>query len=322
MRRLLAFCACVALAAPSRAAQGFFAPGDLPRKPAGLDAAFAAVIRLERANLSDTCSAVAVSADGYLLTNIHCVEGCLEQAGWLEDGGAAVAAGEGYRVLSVARQPPEEGLACPGYMWSTPSLYTGGARLVWLGRGKETFDEGKVDAMSGDAVSGLAENQDDAALLKFDVPSAVPCLRAALAAPGAGEPVWAIGYPLWTTRHDGHDSDGAGKYVSYGLVRGSLRDDPYLPSLIETPSAWARLESIYGKPQLLLSDLDIMPGNSGGAMIDADGRLAALSYGIVKNTQERYLGATALGLRLTTIRAEIEAALGKEKAAAVFSCPR
>lgn len=122
-------------------------------------------------------------------------------------------------------------------------------------------------------------------------------------------------------RLDGCDSSGYKKHVSPGTVRASIRQDPYLRGLIRDEGRWSRLEYVYAGPDLLLSDIDLMDGSSGGPLVDSSGRLAGLTWGSIARSADEELHATAPGLRIETLRRETEAALGKDEARKVFSCP-
>lgn|GEM_PF-1371584 len=300
----------------------FYLPENLPKRPAEFERAYAATVDLEIPNEGRICSAAVVSDDGYLLTDLHCVLHCLEDKGWLKDGRATREKGEGYEIVRIREdfRAPKD-MSCENLVWDEAGVRADNPRVVLLGKAKANFSEEKADILSESAVQAVRENMKDFALLKFELPHPVACLPAAAASPAAGQAVWGIGFPSFTMRYDGYDSSGYKKHISPGIVRKSIREDPYLRGLILDPARWSVIDCIYADPDLLLSDIDLMEGNSGGPLVDASGRLAGLTWGSVAHDGKKELHATALGLRIEALRREIAAGLGEDKAREIFSCP-
>ncbi len=92
---------------PATAQARFYTFENLPAKPLNFNRANAAALRLEVVNGGgDHCSAVSVSPDGYVLTNLHCVKQCLVDNGFAKNGfeetkdrqGAAKQAGAVFKL--------------------------------------------------------------------------------------------------------------------------------------------------------------------------------------------------------------------------------
>lgn len=300
----------------------FYLPENVPTRPTAFERAYAGTVALEIADEGRICSAAAVSRDGYLLTNLHCVLHCLKDKGWLEDGRARVEEGEGYKLVRIAegsRAP--RGVVCENLAWAEGDVYAAGGRVVWLGRGKANFSEERIDELPSRVLEAIRGGMDDFALLKYELPGPAACIPIAPAGPAPGTPLWGLGYPSWTTRYDGFDSTGYKKHITHGSVRRSIREDPYLRSLITDEERWSRLDRVYSSPDLVLSGLDSMPGSSGGPLLDASGRLAGLTWGVVAYSREKELSATALGLRIDSVVRELRAGLGEARVRKVFDCP-
>lgn len=316
----------LALFAAVPASAGFqkasiYLPENLPAKPAGFERAYAAAIGLSIPNEGRICTGTPVSSDGYLLTNLHCVLHCLEDKGWFKDGRATLEQGENHKIVRIAekaRKPKDT--VCENLVWDEGSVYAANGRVVLLGSAKTNFSEEKVGELPETVVEAVYANMDDFALLKYELPAPAACIPAAPTSPAAGAEVWGIGYPNFTMRYDGFDSTGYKKHIAYGRVRGSIREDPYLQGLVAGDIPWRRLDRVYSQPDLLMSDLDTMGGNSGGPLLDASGRLVGLTWGIVASSSEKHLKATALGLRIEALRRDVSAGLGEARMKQVFSC--
>lgn len=268
----------------------------------------------------DHCSAVSVSRDGYVLTNLHCLKNCLADAGKpLEE-----ITGEHYSIQKPRKQNPK-GVVCDNLAWDdsdgNPHL---GGRVVWLGRGSQTFSDADVDLIPEDAFRDVVAHQDDFAILKFDMPAQTTCVPLSAAPPRAGGTVWTLGYPNFSSRGDGYDSSGYKKHISFGTVTTNIRSDAYLAGLIKTETQWRRLESAYGQPHVLLSLVDSMHGSSGSMIINEEGELIAIHYSATSPSADRMktdLGANGLAIRADHIHAELSAGLGEAAARRIFDCP-
>ncbi|MFA6093563.1 MAG: serine protease [Elusimicrobiota bacterium] len=304
----------------------FYLPEYLPERPAEFERAYDATVRLvisESSGLKSSCSSAFISQDGYILTNLHCIEPCLEQEGWFQDGRASLEEGAVYKIVRIRKDSrAPQSLFCEDVSFSVGDNRLIGAHVVLLGAGRSDGLDRKIDEAPASALKGLRANiAEDFALLKFDLPQASACLPVSPAAPAAGQALWIIGYPQETYRNDGYDSDGIRKLITLGIVRKSIREDPYLQSRMLDKGSWLRLSRIYSNPHLLMSGLDAVSGNSGGPLVDASGRLAGIHWGTIAYSRDTQVESTALGVRIEHIVASVQAALGKDKAAGIFSCP-
>jgi hypothetical protein len=114
-----------------------------------------------------------------------------------------------------------------------------------------------------------------------------PCVPADPRAITAGEPIWAAGFPDPAFRVGAPDSWGQGLYVTHGKVASDIRASAWLGTL--NPGSQEVFTGVYQPGieagELLLSDMDSQSGLSGGAVIDAKGRLVAVN---VATGQEDY----------------------------------
>jgi hypothetical protein len=314
---LPAVCLLLSTAAHAR----FYTRENLPERPRDFERAYAAALRLEEMNSGgDHCSAVSVSRDGYVLTNLHCLKNCLSDAGKaLEE-----ITGEHYSIQKPRKQDPKD-VVCGNLAWddSEGNAHVGG-RVVWLGRGSQTFSDPDVETIPAAAFRDVVAHHDDFAVLKFDLPGPTACVPASAAPPRAGSRVWNLGYPSFSSRGDGYDSSGYKKHISFGAVTTDIRTDAYLSGVIKTEEQWRRLESAYGQPHILLSIVDSMHGSSGSMIVDEEGELVAIHYSATSPSAERMradLGANGLSVRVDHIRAELKAGLGEDAARRIFDCP-
>lgn len=311
------------LLCPALSEAKFYIPENLPERPAFFQRAYDAASRLDEMNGNgDHCSAVPLSQDGYVLTNLHCVRQCLKLAG-VENSVLETSSGAHYSITRTRVQEPDN-ITCVNLMWDDSYGQTRiNGRIVWLGRGTLTFSDIDIGAIPEDIIRELSSNQDDFAVLKFETDRPNACVPAAEAAPGPGEKVWNIGYPAFTARHDGFDSTGYKKHIGFGTVTGDLRTDLYLSANITTEEQWRKLAGAYDG--VLMATTDSMSGSSGSMLINGAGELVGLHYSQTSPSSLRYdkdLGSNALAIRMADIIAELKAGLGAERTKKIFSCPR
>lgn len=318
MKALLpALCLLLSTAAHAR----FYTRENLPNKPRNFERAYDSALRLGEMNgAGDHCSAVSVSRDGYVLTNLHCLKNCLEDAG----KGLVEITSEHHSIQKVRKQNPK-GLVCANLAWEDRDgdAHVNG-RVVWLGRGSQTFSDEAVESIPDAAFRDVVAHHEDFAVLKFDLQRPAACVPSSASPPRAGGTVWNIGYPNFTMRYDGYDSSGYKKHVSFGPVTASVREDSYLSALIKTEAQWRRLEAAYGQPHVLLSGVDSMHGSSGSMIVDEEGELVAIHYSATSPSAKRMkadLGANGLAIRVDHVWADLRAGLGEAAARAVFDCP-
>lgn len=307
----------------------FYKPANLPLTPKNYERAVQASVRIGAAG--ETCSAALISKDGYVATAIHCIEKCIKPV-WGYNPAINVEwpslknVFDGVRVLE---QMPAR-LQCPDYITSNFYIWDhhlNNARLVWMGRGYITNDEKELVRLSPTAFAPLKDLSEDLAILKYDFesePRDLPCVPVVDKAPAAGAPVWALGYPV---RGPGYDYNGYKEYASLGRVRASIDEDPILRGYAREIAPkdvgvfWDYQRALWQKDGVLLTTLQAAHGNSGGMIVDENGSLAAILFSIIKSGAS-YNGSTVLGVSLPAARENIRRALGDDKAAEIFNCPR
>lgn len=302
---------------------GFHIPEELQDRPDNYERAIKAVVDV------DECAGVILSKEGYVATNIHCLKSCLtpqEYMGYFPDIKMEKIEGESFSALKIHEQVPL-GLTCPRWAMSALNIFEynlADPKVVWMGKGKHNHDELKVADLSEADFLSFADLTEDIAILKYDVSRATsefPCLPMAESSPS--DRLWAIGFPDYTKR----GSNGQ-KRVSLGEVRKSVSEDLVLQKyLAEIDPAlhnifWQREERIWNRPHILISSTDAHSGNSGGALINANGELEAISFSVTKLSSDEYLGASVMGVRPSFIKRELEKSLGSKMSEAVFNCPR
>lgn len=309
---------------------GFYPEEKLKFRPAGLENALASVRRIQ-ATQEDSCSSVFISHTGYVLTNIHCLTRCNElaaenpaEAGVRAMSGVfkGVAVEDQRKFVNFCNAHRKE-RAVPYYV--EPDL-VGEMEMVWAGRGRVTVNDDKLPDADPAEVETIKNSMNDYVILKTTPKEkGVSCLPVSeLPAPGAWS--WVIGFPAWNKRENGLGASGADKLVSYGTVRASVAEDPILQALAKPmePAAqekfWQRAKAIYDRADWLRTDADAFSNNSGGAIVDADGHLAALLFSVTKVSFDGYAGATVLGVSAAKIRAEVAKSLGAKLARQIFAC--
>lgn len=308
------------LALPARAA--FYPVEQVPVRPEGgiLEKASAAVQRISL--YGGNCSGSLLSPDGYVLTAFHCVEKCLQGTWDAPNDGAETVQTERFKLVRSRKRRPD--YLCPrGEPLGIIHDNANQPRVVWTGRGYETFKDSELKGLPEEVVENLRELVDDYAILKYELRTPAPCLRLAQAPPKPGETLWALGYPAWTDRPDGHNSAGPHRqHASFGPVRASLREDPYLQGLLTSEEEWRKEERVFGDGNAVLAGIDVHYGNSGGPLLDSRGEVAAVLYSSVHGSGSVDYKSSALGIPAWRILRDVREGLGEEAASRVFDCPR
>jgi S1-C subfamily serine protease len=317
---------------------GFYTNEQLTFRPNRIENALASTRRIQNTE-EDSCSSVIISNSGYLITNIHCMLKCNELA--LEnpaESGTRAFDSEKFKGIfngiKIVDQQKYVDFCNSHRSLNTIPYYVepdivGDLEMVWVGRGRANTKEEMLAPLSiTEAELAPFKNAlNDYVILKAKPQDGkkLNCLK-----PGPLPPVnawtWVIGFPAWNQRENGHGSNGAGQFISFGTVRSSVAGDVSLSSLAEhlgpaeKENFWRNSRFIYDRKDWLRTDADAFGNNSGGAIIDNNGQFVALLFSITKSTFEGYYGATVFGISPLTIRSEIEHSLGKQKAAEIFDC--
>jgi len=138
-----------------------------------------------------------------------------------------------------------------------------------------------ADGTAVDAEIQAADPFTDLAVLRVDR-TGLPVVERSSDAPGVGTPVVAVGNPL-----------GFENSVSVGIISGERRS---LPGAAQISPALV---------DLLQTDAAISPGNSGGALVDLDGRLVGITVAYLGPGQT---GAVSIGfaIPMTTVTDVVE----------------
>ncbi len=310
----------------------FYRPENLPVRPTQFERALKATIRLS-VTQDSSCSAVVLSKTGYVLTNIHCLNKCLEDIKY----------DERHQMLEMSSSDHFQGIEFPNEKIQKNSmreicsptsleyvaweLNAAHPEIVILGKGHVNLKENRIHEISATDFNRIKDSVEDFAILKYEVESPTTCLS--VSKTDANGAVWAIGYPAWTRRHDGFDSNGALQYISMGKTRSQLTQDLFLMQLLAgTPLSaeletlrMQRLNELWMRPKFLKANLDLQFGSSGGSIVNALGELVGLTFGAIGTSQKQILNSTSLGLSARWLKQEVSRRLGEKKAAEIFDCP-
>lgn len=313
---------------------GFYFPEQLPVKPLNLDRAYQAVVKIGSLTYGNgVCAGVLISRN-YVMTNLHCISMILfKKWGYEPNIQIDEQSFPHYKFRRISTQVPapiefNNPIRMNFFLWDQRMNIES---VVWLGQGWQNHDEKFVQTLSQDEFNSFKALSKDIAILKYkdetygQVPART-CLPLATNRVLPGRRLWTIGYPSGTHRENGFNSDDRSKYVSYGRVRGSVRQDPVLQDYASEMSAqdqkvfWTREKQIWEQPHLLITGIDIVTGNSGGAMIDAEGKLQGLTFTGTAPYTDYYTGGNAYAIHARSIKAMIAKDLGQKRANEIFDC--
>lgn len=307
----------------------FYQPENLPEKPNKLERAVRATVRISNMD-SGHCSGVILSKEGYVLTNLHCMFECFEYSGYLErypfkSKFGLDSAGGNFGFAEITNRAPKDeickAIGASMTIWELDAINK--PQIVALGKGLGNFKNEYILDTTEDFLENMATKNGDWAILKYKPRTDLTCLPIARA-PFKGTKLWGLGYPAFTQRKEGFNSDGHSLYETFGQTRSSIEEDPYLHSIFTNnpnkAAAWDRTRRIWNQDRFLLGNLDTMPGISGGPLVDEEGRLIAVTFGVIKPSDSQDLASTSLGYRVSEIFEEVEALLGEEEALRIFAC--
>ena len=305
----------------SIARSAFYQPEQLPNKPQKLKNAINSTFYLNVDDSDSHCTAFAISNDGYVLTNLHCLRSCFDNGSKyygadyykkIEDLGV-------FNLWEVKSNYPKNQI-CRNYTSFDNNKYFTEPHIVTLGAGKGSFEEKELSQIPKAIFNKIIKVSEDYAILKYDQVIAEPCIKISKTKKVESENLWLIGYPKKSDRQDGFDSDGLHQYVSTGFRRKSIKEDPYLKTIFKTKKEWNLESSMYDRHQFLLTDIDSLGGNSGGPIINSNGELEGLLFANVKPNADKYEQATAISLKASYIYASVLKKLGHKKTQEIFNC--
>lgn len=204
------------------------------------------------------CSGSYISDQGHILTAGHCLQNCAERAGLWKDRKpkemecilAVDGVAKRVKVILASRCNPSQG-------------------------GERRFKDG-TDECPDDA--------DLAIVLPDPAPSSFSCLEMATARPGPGEAIRAMGWPLKTERANGGNSDGTRLQVSKGRIVQQGYCDQVLADGSTKQVFIAGLKNV--NTRLLQATADVIPRQSGGALLNRNGQLVGVAHAVVHANQK------------------------------------
>jgi hypothetical protein len=324
VRRVRALTIALVLVSLTRASafaeMGFYLPEQLPagHVPEGLAAAYAASVYLKGRNFwTPDCNGTVLSPDGYVITALHCVEGC----GSVAFGKYQVfEAPTPYEYWEAFTRTPQ-GVTC---LRDVFALGLADPKLVFIGRGEVTFDETHISGVPADGLAKMAELSSDYAILKFETDRSLPCIPAAEEPLQAGDEVWGIGQPYAVTRPNGFSSDGSRKYVRFGGATDDLSLNSSFQKHGVPPGEIAGANEFFTGVGNFFADLDVIPGDSGSTLINARGELVGVltlgHYVDPDDPVREYMRYIAGFETIGKVREDVRRTLGEEAAARIFSC--
>ncbi len=299
----------------------FYNVDQLPIKPQNLENALSSTFYLNVDDSDNHCTAFAISNDGYVLTNLHCLRSCFDNGSeyYSEDYYKKTENTGVFNLWEVKSNYPKNQI-CRNYTAFDNNKYFTEPRIVTLGAGKGAFEEKELAKIPKAIFNKIVKISEDYAILKYDQVIDQPCIKISKTKKIQNENLWLVGYPKKSNRQDGFDSDGIHQYISTGLRRQSIKQDPYLKTIFTTTKEWNLESSMYDQKRFMLSDLDTLGGNSGGPIIDAKGELVAVLFASVMANTEKYEQSTAIGLKVDEIYKSVLKKLGLKKTQEIFNC--
>lgn len=283
------------------------------------EAAKSSVIRLEKP--SGSCTATLISKEGYVLTNAHCLSDCINQNKGLKNF-VNIFKTPDYSITTYSRDILKNKIYCEGYynfthknifVEDTPPL------LVWVGKGHSNFNDEKIVDFNPKVIDSLKSNKVDVAILKFKMrPNSMSCLK--ILKNSKLNEHWTIGYPDFTTRNDGFDSNGYSAFFNNGTFISSILNDAYIKTLNLNSRFYNLQAKIHDQSFILKSNIEAHVGSSGSPILDLDSNILGIVYGVVKLQSDKYLGASTLVLKIDKIIEDIEQDLGPQQTREIFNC--
>lgn len=300
---------------------GFYNSDQLTSKPQKLENAIAATFNLNVDDSDSHCTAFAISNNGYVLTNLHCLRSCFDNGSefYRDDYYRKTEQPGVFNLWEVKSNYPKNQI-CRNYTSFDNNKYFAEPKIVTLGTGKGAFEEKELNKIPKAIFNKVIKLSEDYAILKYDQVTDQPCIKLSQTEKVTNQNLWLVGYPKKSNRHDGFDSDGVHQYISAGSRRLSIKQDPYLKTVFKKEKEWNLESSMYDQKRFLLSNLDTLGGNSGGPIIDAQGELVALLFANINPNTEKYEQATAIGLRADEIYKSVLKKLGSKKTQEIFNC--
>ncbi len=298
--------------------KSLFFPKDI--MPAKINQAINGSARL----LVNSCSSFVVSNSGYVLTAAHCIEGCLKNSEYNE-----IKLTDSVTLYNYNYKPEDNKFrtcfevvflkAADAQAELIKSLTP---NLISVGSGSVAFSETSFfePTFTPIVAKSISKNATDYALLKFNSTTPLACIKL----PdnllnnindhdviSAGEKIFALGFPSETKDRGIYSgSNGESLYLSYGSVTNNVYENQYYKKLIFTPREYRLAQTAYlSNSGLIMSNMDIMSGNSGSVAINSESRIVGINIAIAASSsdvQEKYVEGSALTLNITKVLQDLK----------------
>lgn len=251
------------------------------------------------------CTGTRISAEGHILTARHCFNQCL-----------------------ISGQFVNQQALFPEYGWQSPQLYTfpndkkavcrttvdgvvKDIEILFTSSGFMTPSaQGSLSVSDPDIYNEFLDNHylynGDYAIVKEEVTQRTSCRELSVEPSLANDRVHYKGYPSASTgRPAGRDSDGQSLSLSQGYRTSSVSNNSCVPSEQLTAQVLGR----YDRSELYLSTVDVVPGASGSALLNTEGRIVGVInsvYSPRQNIYSHYCSGAAVAVSVARILQHLE----------------
>lgn len=263
-------------------------------------------------SFEDSCTGVAVSNDGYILTAKHCL--CAELIN--HHLSQELATANGARWCQNSNQIPNapiregkwgDGVITPrlkGISDTQPTVVAVGKRAYITWENSENFFANNSEMVLLD---------DDWAILKYKVSEPINCVRVSKKDPKVGDSVWAIGVPGYVENEKNIDRSF---YVSRGrAITSRTQLQAFAPFFLKSPRHVLGSED---PKRQFLSTTILLPGYSGSGLFNDQGELLAINTSTLELKNKIDLGAGST--RIDYIQKEVDRLLGAQRTQEIFNC--
>jgi len=224
------------------------------------------------------CSVFPVTPDGYMLTALHCVRGCLAELGKVDQASNAYL---GLTDLTVVHRPESVNSVCPKFSIGALGI-KGNVKVVATGSALTLYDSSFLMSSSGLFEElrsrGWEQKANDFALLKIETETSLRCLRLNPTRVSNGMDLYSVGYPV-SNKKDGEPLLSASRGQMFAGVEQS---ETFKSQTNEDARQMVRMQ--YGAKNLIFSNAWNTYGQSGGPIIARDGSVIGITSGFATPT--------------------------------------
>jgi hypothetical protein len=281
------------------------------------------------------CSGLIVSKEGHFLTAAHCIDRCL-----IENGVAVTkkfGKGSDAEIILFNREKIKAGLkqgkpiVCD---LQSIEMRTASADVIWIGKGTAAWSNDRaLDALSPAQIATLRDYSDDYVILKAH-PRVTPTgkivkprLNGCVGASGptvakAGDAVFSIGFPSEARRNPNqHSSDGNSEYLTRGKVTQATIGNGYYSTQNFSKQITAILKNVEGAHYKVATNLDVVPGLSGSAVINSKGQIVGVNaFSTYPGDDNRYFEGASIAISFKHIWNDTVSGIGLSATQKAFSC--